>query len=295
MGKINITAILSAVIAGLVLLVTYNQFNIDPNNPKELTVWKYTSRDLTSGFPRGELADQDLLIQINGEELVEFHVIVEILQNSGRIPITPTDYYENLTVSVGKDWKMQLITSELAGPSNSSFVWTRISENTFEATPKLINPGDAFIVSAYVSPADPSNISNDAPELTWDGRIENLSRIKVEEGLIQGFSSAYFVTLSIEQTALVITIALAFTVLYSYLFFKLGLFPSDSNTAIGRRNRVVFISTCLIIGFCGAEASATLLTTTPNNIMLMMNLPIAVFNFALITWLIYRQVCGKNW
>ena len=114
-----------------------------------------------------------------GDQAINNVVVVQgIFRNTGGAPIVPSDYVENLSVSVPAPWKIVSVKDK--GFSKVRLDWTRVSDTRFEAKPALLNPGDmAWAVvyltnTKYQQPAPTTDQARPDPQVDWNARIVNL-------------------------------------------------------------------------------------------------------------------------
>ncbi|MDE2259752.1 MAG: hypothetical protein KGK17_05440 [Betaproteobacteria bacterium] len=106
--------------------------------------------------------------------------------NTGTSAIRPSDYAENLSITVNSPWKIIAIENPAQNFQNIVHVeWRKISSNKFEAQPILLNPGE--LIYAEVFCTNPTLIDNNsvvntpAPEIKWNGHITNLDHFSYPE------------------------------------------------------------------------------------------------------------------
>jgi hypothetical protein len=99
------------------------------------------------------------------------------ISNTGENPITPKDYTEPLRVSVESPWELLANDTPYSTPPELKVAWTKITTNSFEMEPALLNPGDTIGVLLFAT--DPTG-SQEPPRLSWTARIVNVHSLKVQ-------------------------------------------------------------------------------------------------------------------
>lgn len=204
------------------------------------------------------------------------------ITNKGRAPILPSDFYENLSVTVDEPWK--IITVEDRGGPGPKMHWKRVSDKRFEADPTLLNPGDRFDPVVYLTnpKATENHIDTSAsktnalipepdnetpcpgqsppclgtPTLKWNARIANL----------RGFSSPpeepllgpdVVVQISGWGVPFTVLAAALFQALYLRLLSRAGFLPKW-----GWWLMLIIVLTSML-AYAAAESSATYLFPEP--------------------------------
>ena len=113
-----------------------------------------------------------------GNQIYDNFVIEQFyIKNTGKSPIIPSDFFENLRVSVKKPWTIVAIKNRFISNEPISLEWQRLTPATFEAKPFLLNPGDNIGQTVYLTNLDTS----DSPESTrikyGDTQIDVTARI----------------------------------------------------------------------------------------------------------------------
>src|ERR1700719_3173444 len=86
-----------------------------------------------------------------GNEPVKNNLVVSTISiiNTGSVAIIPSDYYTNLSINVDKQWKILSVINATLGRTGP--VWKKVTDQQFEASPELLNPGDTITVFLYVT------------------------------------------------------------------------------------------------------------------------------------------------
>jgi hypothetical protein len=98
------------------------------------------------------------------------------ITNKGRSPILPGDFYEHLSVSVDKPWKIIAVEDKGIMSPGIRLHWKRVTDTRFEADPTLLNPGDRLDPVVYMTNTDLTDVApaRSEPALRWNVRIANL-------------------------------------------------------------------------------------------------------------------------
>lgn len=155
----------------------------------------------------------------DSEIITNLQIMFFYLQNSGERPIIPNDFHENISVSVGENWKIIGVSNEGSSPEGIELTWQKTDDRKYEAKPVLINPKDGFITAVYIVGISESNKTEGWPAVRWDTRIENLQNITLRE----------YDPIQFEVVGIVVLLsgwALPFTVISSMLVFGTILFLS---------------------------------------------------------------------
>jgi hypothetical protein len=165
--------------------VAYDIYGRGPIPEKRLQLNQLTPinplRDL-SGL--GERASFSL--QLENQKINNITIATTWITNIGGIPILPGDFYEKLSVTVDKPWKIVAVENRTFSlPEELTVNWKRQTDTKFEAEPLLLNPGDSIQMNVYVtdpefSSSAPTRLDPNPPAIHWKVRIANL----------RGFSAA---------------------------------------------------------------------------------------------------------
>ena len=198
-----------------------------------------------------------------GEQAVDNLLIGRAyIENVGKAPILPSDYYENLSVSVPNPWKILAVTNSVENSSYIGLNWKRVSENKFEAEPALLNPGDVInpIIyltnDKYVVNSNESSNKLDKKQIEWKARILNLRALQEPPDRLTSYrepSFGIFVYLFGWPLLFTIVSALIFQSLYLHLMHQGGFLKKFGIQEIG------LIVASSLLSFSNAEASSSYL------------------------------------
>jgi hypothetical protein len=149
----------------------------------------FTEKQLQSTFPVTAavagtlfpLEDKDR-IQLSlmiGNEPVKNNLVVSTIGiiNTGSVAIIPSDYYTNLSINVDKQWKILAVINATWAERP---VWKKVTDQQFEASPELLNPGDTITVFLYVTNTEHERLAQQQLiqlKPTWSAHILNLKSI----------------------------------------------------------------------------------------------------------------------
>jgi len=103
--------------------------------------------DVTSAL--SALGDRiKLSILIDNTPVNNLVLLIGSISNTGSVAIIPSDFYENLSINVDKEWKI-LLAKNSTGKEHP--VWKKVNDQKFEASPELLNPGDSITVNVYAT------------------------------------------------------------------------------------------------------------------------------------------------
>src|SRR5208283_384539 len=123
--------------------------------------------DVTSAL--SALGDRiKLSILIDNTPVNNLVLLIGSISNTGSVAIIPSDFYENLSINVDKEWKI-LLAKNSTGKEHP--VWKKVNDQKFEASPELLNPGDSITVNVY---ATPNPRPNPTPVTNLTGAKSNL-------------------------------------------------------------------------------------------------------------------------
>jgi hypothetical protein len=248
--------------------VAYDQFDRGPSAEKRVQLSRLglidPLRDLSG------LGDKVALsLKVEDEILDNIVVVQALFSNIGQAPIVPSDYHENLSVTVSDPWKIiEVETRSRMLTKTIPLRWQRISDTRFEAEPALLNPGDTTFAAVYLTDTDPSSTTvQDRPEpkVEWNARITNLRDFYEPPDLFERMKDRLMIfgvlglQIHLQGWAVVFTAtsALLFLAAYLHLLSRAGFFCDWGWRPI-----------CLILGasilsFAAGESSSTYLFGSP--------------------------------
>lgn len=139
------------------------------------------------------------------------------VKNTGKKPILPKEFFENITVSVNKNWKIIGVSNESSYPKGIKLVWHKLNDREYSVQPALINPNDEFTIAVYTVGTLQSESEEAKTSIEWNGRIENLSKILIRESESLNFKLSGIVVL-ISGWALPFTM-ISFVILLGAILF----------------------------------------------------------------------------
>lgn len=114
------------------------------------------------------------------------HVLISgfSIANIGASPVTPEDFHKPLSVTVDPPWKIvtvengHMLLGDIIphrGRAPVLLEWKKKSDRQFEAAPFLLNPGDEFDQTVYLTSDGGSAIIGSGPKLDVQARVRNMS------------------------------------------------------------------------------------------------------------------------
>jgi hypothetical protein len=205
-----------------------------------------------------------LTLTVEGKTVSNLVIAYDVLRNVGHAPLLPTDYFENLTVSVAPPWNIVIVDSSVGWQGNVSLRWKRKSDTTFEAEPSLLNPGDTVSTAIYLTNAQTlsdGDLGTTAdPIIKWDARIINLPAISTRpsEHFDEGGDKYFPIEVRLHGHALLFTLitAMLFEAVYINLLVRAGLLHRIDWRAIS------LVLCASLLSFSAAESSAWYLFPT---------------------------------
>jgi hypothetical protein len=209
-------------------------------------------RDLA---PLGDTAKATIVL--DNDTVENLFVASTSLQNAGQSPILPSDYFENLSVSVEAPFKILSVTS---GEGPVQLRWNRVSDQRFEAEPALLNPSDSVFVQVYLTdganrPELRAAVFPDIP-ITWAARITNLPAITEPVPSLSLTSGGGFVVIHVVDwwATFLVAVALVFFVGYVQLMGASALLPTLRPLSLG------LLVGASLLSFAAAESITHLLS-----------------------------------
>lgn len=205
-----VVSIVSVVVS---LYVPYDIYGKE-NQHHSLDIYHTSTSNPSSSL--SSLGDE-LELKLNGSKIENLYIVRYVLINSGDTAILPSDYYEEISLSTIKPWKIIGVVNDNSFPESFELKWNRVSDEKYEITPVLVNSKDNVSISVYVSGGKTTK-EEDIP-LVWSARIKNLDDIQLRE---------YLMEIHLENGLLVVLsgLALPFTLCFFILLFFVQLFLS---------------------------------------------------------------------
>lgn len=112
---------------------------------------------------------------IDGATVPSAEGLYYVIANTGSHAVRPGDYIKPLRASVGGGWEILAVSVQASSPPGMEVGWTRITTNSFEMEPVLLNPRDSldvtFFLYSYEKP-----LGN--PNIEWTARIANVHTLR---------------------------------------------------------------------------------------------------------------------
>jgi len=254
-----LTAVVVLLTIAVPAYVAYDIYGRGPIPEKRVELFQYAQidplRDLST---LGERASFSLRLE---KQTINNLVIVRAsLENKGGVPILPTDFYEKLSVSVDKPWKIVAVENRSIISPKIQLRWKRVSDSRFEAEPALLNPGDRVDTTIYLTNTEFSDGTSPErgwkePDVKWDARIANLRGFSEAPDPLARFGGGFGIVVRLSGWALAFTLvaALLFQALYLHLLSRAG-FLRD-----WRWPSISLVLGASMLAFAAAEGSATYL------------------------------------
>jgi len=206
----------------------------------------------------------NLSLTMDNQTIDNLIIAQAFLRNVGGAPILPSDYHENLSVSVRNPWKIVTVENSTFLPSDIELRWERVSDTRFEAEPALLNPGDRVGMLVYLTNIQFAGLSASEkptePQVKWSTRVTNLRALyeppPAHERLEQRIRSRLFgIYVELSGWALPFTIvaALLFQALYLHLLVRARFLQG------WRWHSISLVLCSSLLGFASAESTATYL------------------------------------
>jgi hypothetical protein len=172
--------VVSAIGVAVPAYIAYDLYGTGPSAERRLELERGIKLNPIGAF--SDFAGKaQVSIAFEGRPLRNLFVERDILRNTGRVPILPSDYVEKLTVSTQTPWTILDVDGSLKPPGNVVLHWKRKSDTSFEAEPALLNPGDTVSTDIYLTSLQDVSGSDVKqtlePAAKWDTRIVNLRAI----------------------------------------------------------------------------------------------------------------------
>jgi hypothetical protein len=223
------------------------------------------------------------------------------ITNTGYVPIIPSDFYEKLSINVGKEWNI-LLVENTGGKSKP--IWTKVNNEKFEASPELLNPKDSINILLYATNTKLGHLTYEQSENLkpfWTAHILNLESITQQPNVFAEVNADPMikivpVAVQLYGTALVATLAatIFFMVIYIRLLYKLDVIRNSSWQSI------VAIIVVAMISLTSSEAMTTYLFPSVlaklGGVNHWFNIPFIVLNLVALVWLIWktREAHGRR-
>jgi hypothetical protein len=212
------------------------------------------------------LRDRATITVTVGDETFDNLIITEALfKNTGKNPILPSEYHENLTVTVNAPWKIVTVENQGRFSFGESILlnWKRISDTSFEAEPALLNPGDQVSVRVYLTntlgSGGAASREKDSPIVEWSARITNLREFSKPPDMLADISHTMLdmrgiiVLLYGWTVPFVIAIAIVFQAAYLYFLQRLDMLRG------GKWRSSSLLIGISVLSFVAAESLSTYL------------------------------------
>jgi hypothetical protein len=263
----------------------------DPEKRLELTTFGGINplRDLSA------LGDPATISVIVENQTFNNLVIVEaIFSNAGEVPILPSEYHKNLSVSVNEPWNIVAVENEGRFFTGVPVSWKRINDKSFEAEPALLNSGDRVLARVYLTNTEfaggLASEETPEPEVEWNVRITNLREFSKPRNVIDQYWPEYekfpYITVFLAGWGVPFTMGVAFLFqsLYLHLFVRSG-FLREWNW-----RWIALVASTSLVSFAAAESISTYLIGGPltriiSGVEHWLNLPPIILNAAVLTYL----------
>jgi hypothetical protein len=173
-----LTLAVGLITAAAPIYVAYDIYDRGPAPEKRLELKHWFVTNPTKNL--SSLANKaHLILTVEDKTVGNLVIAHDLLRNTGRVPVLPSDYFQNLTVSVSPPWYIVAVESSKDGLGNVPLRWKRNSDTQFEAEPSLLNPGDSVSTVVYLTNTNVAKTLSIGPDPTtlWDARITNLRMI----------------------------------------------------------------------------------------------------------------------
>lgn len=252
--------ILGVVVAVLTIAVpayvAYDIYGRGPIPEKRLELFQLTAinplRDLSAFGERASFS-----LRLEKQRIDNLTIVGAWITNKGGVPILPSDFYEKLSVTVEKPWKIVAVENRGIFSPEIRVSWRRVSETRFEAEPLLLNPGDRIEANVYLTDTEFQGGASAAtggrePVLKWRVRIANLRGFSDPPDLL---ADGFGIQVRLSGWALPFTLfaAMLFQALYIHLLFRAGFLQDWTWRSI------IVVLCASLLAFSAAEASATYL------------------------------------
>jgi hypothetical protein len=221
--------------------------------------------------------------------------------NTGYVPIIPSDFYEKLSINVGKEWNILLVKNS---GGKSKPIWTKVNNQKFEASPELLNPKDSITILLYATNIQLGHLTYEQSESLkpfWSAHILNLQSITQQPNVFAEANADPMIKIipvivELYGAALVETLAgtIFFMVIYLRLLYELDVIGNASWQS------VVAIIIVMMISLTSSEAMTTYLfpsvLTKLQGVNHWFNMPFIVLNLVALVWLIWktREARGRR-
>jgi hypothetical protein len=291
--KANIIQIAQLVVAIIALFtgwvlagVAYQTFGRGPVPAKHLLSSNASAISILDDLKNAGDAITTSVVDAKGNKIDNIYNATIYLANSGAAPILSTDFDGKVKLVTKEPWSILTIrnTTEIGTPH---FNWHKVSNTEFEADPILINPGDFFSISVYLTSdiAKPDTIK---VPLSWDVRIANLSQIDYppsDDLAAQPPSFPELLNVRVDYVGNYLLIFLilftAYLSVYVYYLMEKGFFSS-------RLLNVAYVVGAALWALVATDVTVTYLTGPFDKINHAMNAPILIANFLVLCWIALR-------
>jgi hypothetical protein len=294
-NSLNLVLLLLGV---LLAFQTYKQ-NARTSEQGPIPIKSLTSNKISASDSMADLEDAGSAISVSvkadGKPLSNLYTASVTLVNTGQSPILPGDIVEPIGLKTEPPWRIIAVKS-LSTPRDTEFAWHKISDSVFETKRTVLNPGDVFENTVYLTSSDKSIADDsDTPPLRWKARITNLPVIAEQQ--IPGFKLPDYGPLPIVVSVFgygIIFLFVSFAVylaVYAYLFKYNRILTEFDVRSISIGIAVI------ILALCGAEAG-TSFAFGPLPFVLhanvSLNAPVFFLNLGFIVLLAGRYYVGER-
>jgi hypothetical protein len=265
----------------------------------------FTEKQLQSTLPTtvavagalSPLGDRDK-IQLSlmiGNQPVKNNLVVSTIgiRNTGSVAIIPSDYYTNLSINVDKRWQTLAVINATGAERP---VWKKITDQQFEASPELLNPGDAITVILYVTNTEHERLSQEQLaqlKPMWSAHILNLKSISEAINPLDEITRDPFIkvplVIVLYGSGLIGTLfgTIFFIIIYINLLYDLSYLKGSRWQIVGA---IIGVG---ILSLTSSEAMMTYLfpniwVRLTGGISNWMNMPWIVLNLVMLVWLSWK-------
>jgi hypothetical protein len=290
--KANVIQIAQLVVAIIALFtgwvlysVAYQTFGRGPIPAKHLSSSNASAISILDDLKNAGDAITTSVVDAKGNKIDNIYNATIYLANSGAAPILSTDFDGKVKLVTKEPWSILTIrnTTESGTPH---FNWHKLSNTEFEADPILINPGDLFSISVYLT-SDVAKPDTTKVPLNWDVRIANLSQIDYpsSDDLAAQPSFPELLHVRVDYVGNYVLIFLilfsAYLSVYVYYLMEKGFFSS-------RLLHVIYVVGAALLALVATDVTVTYLTGPFDKINHAMNAPILIANFLVLCWIALR-------
>ena len=237
------------------LWVTYKHFELGGNPEKSVelqTIGPIDPLNDLSALAKGT----KLNLAIGDQSYSNILIWQFVINNRGKAPITPADFFERLRVAVDPPWEIVAIRNSNLSSGPISLVWKRLGPSEMEAEPFLLNSDDRLWQTVYLTAtnSDSGKLSElmknkqETSSLKVTARIVNLKHFTKAKSFMDEDSRKFpLVYLSLRDVLFLLLVASVLLYWYARSLEKSGVakFPS--------RKAFVLIVLLSILSYSTAE------------------------------------------